>query len=55
MTWVLFVVYVSHAFVKGFSISEFKSKAACEVALKEAKLFMGIIDRDSKCIEVRGP
>lgn len=53
MTYILFLVYAQLFEIdKSFSVSEFKSKKACEVALKEANAFLNVINKYSRCIEV---
>lgn len=54
MIYILFIVFNSYGITnKGFSISEFHSKYACEIALTEARKYFSVLDRDSKCIEVK--
>lgn len=53
MTYILFIAFISNGFNKGFSVSEFKSKKACEIALAEANEYISVLKNSSKCIEVK--
>lgn len=53
MSYILLLVFsVTNYVPKSFSVSEFRTKEACEVALAEAKKFWRTVDDDSKCISV---
>lgn len=53
MTYILFLVFWADTPMKGFSVAEFKTKVACEVALKEANTHsFSIVKDESKCMEV---
>lgn len=53
VTYILFIVSMSYGIAnKAFSVSEFHSKVACELALNEAKKYGSVYKDDSKCIEI---
>lgn len=53
MSYVLLVVLsVYNALPASFIVTEFQTKAACEVALREAKNFYKTVNNESKCISV---
>lgn len=53
MSYILLLVFSSINLVpKAFTVSEFQSKSACEIALREAKTFYRTVNEDSKCISV---
>lgn len=55
MSYILLLVFSTLGVYNGpktFSVSEFQSKAACELALKEARKFYRTVNADSKCIPV---
>lgn len=55
MSYILLLVYSAFGIYSGpdtFTISEFQSKASCELALKEAKKFYRTVNDKSKCISV---
>lgn len=53
MSFILLVVLSTGVGPKSFTLSEFRSKAACEIALKEAKKFYRTVNDSSKCISVQ--
>lgn len=55
MTYLLLLVFSTLSIYspKSFTVSEFSSKQACEVALKEANKFYRTVNEDSKCISVQ--
>lgn len=55
MSYILLLVFSAYGIYSGpdtFTMSEFSSKASCEVALKEAKKFYRTVNDKSKCISV---
>lgn len=55
MSYILLLVFSAYGIYSGpdtFTINEFQSKTACEVALKEAKTFYRTVNDKSKCISV---
>ncbi len=54
MSYVLLLVFSIAGIYQpqDFSVTEFQSKTACEVALKEAKKFYRTVNATSKCIPV---
>lgn len=53
MSYILLLVFSAVNFVpKTFTMSEFQTKSACEVALKEAKSFYRTVNNESRCVSV---
>jgi len=56
MSYILLLVFSTLGIYNGpksFTLSEFQSKAACEIALKEAQKFYKTVNDESKCISVQ--
>lgn len=55
MSYILLLVFSAQGIVPhphSFTMSEFKTKEACEVALLEARSFYYTVNDESKCISV---
>lgn len=56
MSYILLLVFSTLGVYNGpkdFTVTEFQSKNACQVALVEAKKFYRTVNNKSKCIEVK--
>lgn len=56
MSYILLLVFSAYGIYSGpsdFTVTEFQSKNACEVALTEAKKFYRTVNSRSKCIPVK--
>lgn len=54
MSWILIVSFYTHGLFTGYSVSEMKTKTACETAANELRKRSTFGFRSANCIEVMG-